>query len=270
MLAHITVNGDPFLLRFPVGWPVEGIRWYGVFYVVSFFLVQFFLSRYSRRGISSLTREQNDSLLIFFALGAVIGGRLGYCLFYNFDHFIQNPLIFFQIWQGGMASHGGFIGAIVAILYFSKTNRQDCFRVADLLSATIPLCLGLGRIGNFINGELYGRITDVPWGMIFERVDAWNVRHPSQLYEAFFEGFLPFLVLQILIQKGVKSGILSGVFLILYALGRIFCECFRVPDAPLILSMTRGQFLSLFLLLLGIVLVIIRFQTKKISSISKC
>jgi phosphatidylglycerol:prolipoprotein diacylglycerol transferase len=262
MLAYITVNIDPFAIHFPGSWGMGGIRWYGICYVVSFFLVQFFLMFYSRRKISPLTSNQNDILLLYFAIGAVVGGRLGYCLLYNFNNFAVNPLIFFQIWNGGMASHGGFVGGILAILYFSKKFHCDPYRIGDIICSIIPLCLMIGRIGNFVNGELIGRRTDMPWGIIFVRgqeVGALAARHPSSLYEAFLEGFLLFILLQITIRrKAIQSGYMSGLFLVLYSVMRISCECFREPDAGLILGMTRGQFFSLFLLFFGIALMIFR------------
>ncbi|MDR2200881.1 MAG: prolipoprotein diacylglyceryl transferase [Puniceicoccales bacterium] len=266
MLAYLTVRLDPFLLRFPNHWFIEGIRWYGVGYVVSYFLVQFFLASYSKGKLSPLTAVQNDALLIYFALGVVFGGRLGYCLLYDFGHFVENPLSFFQIWNGGMASHGGFVGGILAIFYFSKKFRCNIFRVGDIMSSIIPLCLMIGRLCNFINGELVGRVTDVPWGMIFENSATLGLvpRHPSPLYEAFFEGFLLFIILQILIRrKGFPDGYLSGIFLILYSTVRMGCEFFREPDAELIWAMTRGQFFSIFLLIFGIILIFFRRRIRQ-------
>ncbi|MDR1303427.1 MAG: prolipoprotein diacylglyceryl transferase [Puniceicoccales bacterium] len=268
MLLHITIDIDPFAVHFPSGWGVEGIRWYGVCYLINFFLVQFFLASYSRKGFSPLSSEQNDALLIYFALGAVIGGRLGYCLLYDFDNFSTNPLIFFQIWRGGMASHGGFAGGILAILYFSWKYRRDAHAMGDIICSIIPLCLMIGRLGNFANGELLGRATTVPWGVIFTKNGVLEpvVRHPSPLYEAFFEGFLPFIILQILIRRKFCAGYLSGIFLVLYAVGRMGCECFREPDAGLILGLTRGQFYSLFLLIFGIFLIIFASRREKKNS----
>ncbi|MDR1590576.1 MAG: prolipoprotein diacylglyceryl transferase [Puniceicoccales bacterium] len=255
ILGYITVNIDPFAIHFPESWGIGGIRWYGICYVINFFLVQFFLTFYSRRKISSLTSIQNDALLLYVALGVVIGGRLGHCLLYNWEIFSTNPLIFFQVWRGGMASHGGFVGVILAILYFARKFHCDTFCIADIICSIIPLCLMVGRLGNFVNGELIGRITNVPWGIIYGHGLGLLVRHPSSLYEAFFEGFLPFIVLQVIIwRKNFRSGQLSGLFLILYSMGRIGCEYFREPDAGLIFGMTRGQFFSIFLFLLGIIL----------------
>ncbi|MDR1434911.1 MAG: prolipoprotein diacylglyceryl transferase [Puniceicoccales bacterium] len=265
MLAHITVDIDPYAIHFPDGWWIGGIRWYGVCYIISFFLVQFFLAFYSRKKLSPLTPIQNDAFLLYFALGAIGGGRLGYCLLYDWNNFAANPLIFFQIWRGGMASHGGFLGGILAILYFSRKFCCDSFSIADIICSVIPLCLMIGRIGNFINGELVGRITDMPWGVIFKRNDTMGLlaRHPSPLYEAFFEGVLPFIILQILMRKKhFLSGYLSGVFLILYSLMRVGCEIFREPDAGLILAMTRGQFFSLFLFIFGLFLIFFRKKAK--------
>jgi phosphatidylglycerol:prolipoprotein diacylglycerol transferase len=259
ILAYITVDIDPFVIHFPRSWGIEGIRWYGICYVVSFFLVQFFLAFYSRRKISPLTPVQNDTLLLYVALGIVMGGRLGHCLLYNWENFAANPLIFFQVWRGGMASHGGFMGGILAILYFAKKFRCDAFGVGDIICSIIPLCLMIGRLGNFVNGELMGRVTDIPWGIICGQGMGKLARHPSQLYEAFFEGFLPFIIVQVTIgRKNFRSGYLSGLFLVLYSVGRIGCEYFREPDAELILGMTRGQFFSIFLLFFGIILIFFR------------
>jgi phosphatidylglycerol:prolipoprotein diacylglycerol transferase len=157
-----------------------------------------------------------------------------------------------------MASHGGFVGGILAILYFSWRYRCDAYRVGDVVSSIIPLCLMIGRVGNFINGELLGRATAVPWGVIFVKDGVLGLvaRHPSPLYEAFFEGFLPFIILQILIRRRFCAGYLGGIFLLLYGIGRIGCEFFREPDAGLILGLTRGQFYSLFLIIFGIFLII--------------
>ena len=267
MIAFVSVNIDPFLIKFPANWGFEGIRWYGVFYVISFFVLQFYLRRGVRKNLIDLDIQQSDLLLFYFACGAVIGGRLGHCVFYNFSEFICDPFVVFRVWNGGMSSHGGFIGAILGMGYFSWRYRCQFLRITDLFSAIVPLCLLLGRIGNFINSELVGRITDVPWGMIFERYD-FNVRHPSQLYEAFFEGFLLFIILQIFAGRfRNQPGKLSCLFLILYSIARIICECFREPDAPLILDITRGQFYTIFLLLLGIVAWIVfqkRYRANKL------
>jgi phosphatidylglycerol:prolipoprotein diacylglycerol transferase len=235
-------------------------------YVISFFLVQFFLASYTKRNLSSLVPLQNDALLFYLGLGILVGGRLGYCLLYNWDQFTANPLVFFQIWRGGMASHGGFIGGILAILYFSRKSRCNPWIIGDIVCSIIPLCLMIGRCGNFINAELVGRVTEVPWGVVFERGGTLGlaVRHPSQLYEAFFEGSLPFIVLQILIRrKNNAPGYLSSLFLVLYAVGRIGCEFFREPDAGLILGMTRGQFWSIFLLIFGIILMLAKRNVRR-------
>ena len=253
MIGYISVNIDPFLIKFPPHWPLAGIRWYGLIYVISFFIVQSYVRCASKKQWLPLNQQQSDLLTFGFACGAVIGGRLGYCILYDFDQFLNHPVVVFQVWNGGMSSHGGFIGAMVAIGFFSWRYRCSFFRITDLLSTIIPLCLMLGRFCNFINSELVGRITTIPWGMIFSRVDN-IVRHPSQLYEAFLEGLLPFIILQIGSRRRSQPGYLTALFLILYSVGRIICECFREPDAPLILNLTRGQFYTLFLLPLGLAL----------------
>lgn len=256
MFGYISVDVDPFIFRFPTWFPIEGIKWYGLCYVVSFFAIQFFLKFYSKKQISCLSNEQNDALTIYFAVGAVIGGRLGYCLLYNLENFVHYPWIIFQVWNGGMSSHGGFFGAILGILWFARKSHQNPFLISDYLASIIPFCFMMGRVANFVNAELVGVETAMPWGVIFKGSDL-IVRHPSQLYEAFFEGFLLLVLLQYFLwcRKLYKTpGLISALFLILYAIFRIGCEFFREPDAGLILGMTRGQFYSLFVLFAGVFL----------------
>ncbi|MDR1413324.1 MAG: prolipoprotein diacylglyceryl transferase [Puniceicoccales bacterium] len=263
MLAYYTHSIDPFAIKFPTGWCVGGIRWYGIFYLLAFAFAIFALNFYSSRGKSLLTREQNFSFLNYAIGGVVIGGRLGYMLLYYFDKFMENPLEIFAIWHGGMSSHGGFAGVIIAMVIFCKRNSVRLLPLADVCSTIAPFGFFLGRIANFINGELCGKISDAKWAVIFPGSvnSALNFcaipRHPSQLYEALTEGLLLFAYVQIRFwsKKNISPGRLSGEFLILYAVFRIFTECFREPDAELILSLSRGQFYSLFLLLFGIVLV---------------
>jgi phosphatidylglycerol:prolipoprotein diacylglycerol transferase len=242
--------------------PLEGIRWYGIFYVFAFAFTILALNFYSSRGRSPLSREQNWAFLSYAIGGVIIGGRLGYMLLYCFDEFLLNPLETFALWRGGMSSHGGFVGAIAAIALFCWRNHVRILPFADICSTIAPFGFFLGRVANFINGELYGKITDVRWGVIFPQsasfldISAIPPRHPSQLYEGFFEGILLFIYAQVRFWTGKNRapGKLSGEFLMLYAIFRIFTEYFREPDAALIFSMSRGQFYSTFLLAFGIAL----------------
>jgi phosphatidylglycerol:prolipoprotein diacylglycerol transferase len=262
---HYVHDIDPFAVRFHGFGPMEGIRWYGIFYVLSFAFTIFALNFYSKRNRSPLSREQNWAFMTY-AIGAVIiGGRLGYMLLYCCDQFLSNPLEIFALWHGGMSSHGGFIGVIVAIALFCRAHAIGILPLADICATIAPFGFFLGRVANFINGELCGRITDVRWGVIFPRVANFLdplptvPRHPSQLYEGFLEGIVLFLYMQIRFWtcKNRPPGRLSGEFLILYAVFRIFTECFREPDADLIFNMSRGQFYSIFLAALGVILLLI-------------
>jgi phosphatidylglycerol:prolipoprotein diacylglycerol transferase len=254
---------DPFLVRFPRGWFIEGIRWYGFFYLLSFIFAFFALNFYTAQQKSPFSRDQNSSFLSYLIAGVMFGGRVGYMLLYCFDQFIRNPLEVFAIWHGGMSSHGGFIGVIVAMMIFCKKNRVSLLPLADICSSIAPLGFLFGRIANFINGELYGRITDVKWAVIFPKSIPFAVetvsipaRHPSQLYEGFLEGFVLFLYVQVRFwtAKKMTPGQLSGEFLVLYSVFRIFSECFREPDATMIFGLSRGQFYSIALLILGLIL----------------
>ncbi|MDE6432094.1 MAG: prolipoprotein diacylglyceryl transferase [Opitutales bacterium] len=265
MLAYLIHNIDPFLIKFENDGPISGIRWYGVCYVISFLLVLYMLNLYTRTERSPLTRENNMSFTTYAILGVLIGGRLGYMLMYNLDVFLIHPLSIFAIWEGGMASHGGFLGALIAILIFCKRYKINALQLGDICASIAPAGLFIGRIANFINGELFGRITTVPWGIIFPQsapnvTKLYNIpaRHPSQLYEAGAEGLLLFIYVQLRFwfSKNLSKGQLSGEFLILYSIARIFTELYREPDAPLILNLSRGQFYSIFLAIIGVLLIL--------------
>jgi phosphatidylglycerol:prolipoprotein diacylglycerol transferase len=201
--------------------------------------------------------------MTYLILGVLIGGRLGYVLFYDFQDFIRNPFLFFRIDQGGMASHGGFIGVSLALLIFCQNRNLNSLKLVDCISVVAPLGLALGRIANFINGELWGKISTVPWAVLFPNspmtfsslTNYYGIqpRHPSQLYAAISEGFIPLIYLQFRFWYTKASlGQLTGEFLILYSLLRIFNEVFREPDASLIAGVSRGQFYSIILLIFGI------------------
>jgi len=239
------------------------IRWYGLMYLIGFICSYLIVKREIKRRGLKVEKDFLENLYFYLILGLLLGARLGYVLFYNLPHYLKHPLEVFAIWQGGMSFHGGLIGVILSALFFTKAKKFDFFTLTDMLVLTAPIGLGLGRIGNFINGELYGRITDVPWAMIFP--DGGPLpRHPSQLYEAFLEGFVLFVALWFLKDKFSKSGILSSIFLILYGIFRFFVEFFREPDPQIgyILGLfTMGQILCSIMILSGLALF---FYRKKI------
>jgi phosphatidylglycerol:prolipoprotein diacylglycerol transferase len=207
-------------------------------------------------GVSKLEVE---NLFFYLILGLIIGARLGYVLFYDLKMYFTDPLEIFAIWHGGMSFHGGLIGVLIVGILFSWKNKKSFWKIADLFIVTAPIGLGLGRIGNFINGELYGRVTRVPWGMIFKNGGSLP-RHPSQLYESGLEGGVLFLILWFLKDKKLPDGGLLAAFLSLYGLFRSFVELFREPDPQLgfILGpFTMGQTLSSFMIVGGIVLFLI-------------
>ena len=249
---------SPEILRigpFAIG-PFEigplAIRWYGLMYLIGF-AASFLLVKYQikKRGMA-FGEEFVETLYTYLILGLLLGARIGYVLFYNASYYLQHPFEVFAITQGGMSFHGGFIGVVLAGLLFCKRYRANIWLVADLIAVTVPIGLGLGRLGNFINGELYGRVTDVPWAMVFPGEGL--PRHPSQLYEFCLEGVVLFVVLWMLKGK-FKPGTLFALFLILYGVFRIAVEFFREPDAQIgyILGMiTMGQILSSLMILAGI------------------
>jgi phosphatidylglycerol:prolipoprotein diacylglycerol transferase len=200
------------------------------------------------------TTRDIDDLLFYCVVGVVVGGRLGYVLFYKFAEYAHDPLKIFYVWEGGMSFHGGFIGVILAMLWYARRSQRHWFAVTDFLAPLAPLGLGAGRIGNFINGELWGRPTDVPWAMIFPSVDA-QARHPSQLYEAALEGVLLFLILWLFARKPRPLGAVSAVFLLAYGVLRFAVEFTREPDyflGLLAMGLSMGQWLSLPMILGGL------------------
>lgn len=270
-MAHYVVNLDPFAVHFPDGWFLEGIRWYGLAYLAGFLIGLWLLNLYYKKGRSPLNPDETSSLLTYLVLGIIIGGRLGYMLFYDFDRFVSDPISVFKIMNGGMASHGGFIGVAIAIALFSKIHKTSFLKIADLVALVSTPGIFLGRIANFVNGELWGKVSNVPWAMIFPNSDPLKPiseiapRHPSQLYEAFAEGILIFAILQYRFLKSKPpAGQIAGEFFILYAIARIVCEIFREPDAgvSLIMGLSRGTFFSIFCLILGTVFISIAKSKK--------
>ncbi|MCS7214883.1 MAG: prolipoprotein diacylglyceryl transferase [Thermodesulfovibrio sp.] len=239
------------------------IRWYGLMYFIGFLCSFLIVKReINRRGLR-VDKDFLENLYFYLILGLLIGARLGYVLFYNFSYYMQNPLEIFAIWHGGMSFHGGLLGVIISAKIFTKFKKFDFFTLTDMLVLSAPIGLGLGRIGNFINGELYGRVTDVPWAMIFP--GGGNVpRHPSQLYEAVLEGVLLFFILWFLKDKFSRSGIISSLFLILYGIFRFFVEFFREPDPQIgyILGIfTMGQILCSIMIVGGLCLFFYRSKS---------
>lgn len=229
------------------------VRWYGMMYLIGF-AASYLLVRYQikKKGLN-LGKDFVESLYSNLILGLLIGARLGYAVFYNFSYYIQHPLEVFAVWQGGMSFHGGLIGVVLAGFLFCKKYRLDFWQISDLVIATVPIGLGLGRLGNFINGELYGRPTDVPWGMVFPSGGPMP-RHPSQLYEFFLEGFALFTILWILKDRGFRTGVLSSLFLVFYGAFRFFVEFFREPDVQvgyIAGFFTVGQVLCALMVIVG-------------------
>ena len=241
------------------------IRWYGLMYLTAFMLV-LVLGRWRIRQHpdSGWTTKNLDDVLFYGVLGTVLGGRLGYVLFYKFSYYLAHPLEIFYVWEGGMSFHGGFLGVIFAMWLFSRRTGKPWLAITDFIAPLVPLGLGAGRIGNFINGELWGRPTDVPWAMIFPAVD--NVpRHPSELYEFGLEGIVLFTIVWLFSAKPRPMGAVSGLFLTGYGLFRFLVEFTREPDdflGLLSLGLSMGQWLSLPMIVAGIAMMIWAYRRK--------
>jgi len=296
MLAYYIDHFSPFIVEF---WNGFGIRWYGTAYVMAFLLGYCMLCWFARHGYSELAEDKIGDFIASTALfGVLLGGRLGYFLFYDPVRFLHNPLQFFQVWEGGMASHGGILGIVIFTFWYSRRHKISWMGLGDNLVVAAPLGIFFGRCANFVNGELYGRIAHVSWAMQFPReitenpeladravdacvqinpalttpdaivlaaqtsepvraalADILNPRYPSQLIEAGLEGLLLFLLLWLIrTRTRVAEGVTTGAFFVLYALVRIFGEQFREPDVGVAftLGLTRGQFLSLFMIVFGL------------------
>ena len=247
---------DPVIVR--VG--PFAVRWYGMMYLLGFWVSYLLVAYQVRKKGLDLGKNFVGSLYTYLILGLLIGARLGYVVFYNLSYYDAHPLEVFALWQGGMSFHGGLIGSVAAGVYFCRKMRQDPWEIADLVAATAPIGLGLGRLGNFINGELYGRVTGQPWAMVFPSGGPLP-RHPSQLYELFFEGVVLFVVLWILKDRGFRSGLLMAIFLLLYGLFRFLIEFFREPDPQIGFifgPFTMGHLLCALMIITGSALVYLR------------
>ena len=236
------------------------IRWYALAYIAGLVIGWRYCLALAGRPPHLVRRQDIDDFLVWATLGVVLGGRIGYVLFYNPGYYFAHPLQALYVWHGGMSFHGGAIGVTLAIFLFTRARRIRIFAFSDIITQAIPIGLFFGRIANFINGELYGRPTDVPWAMIFPNGGPVP-RHPSQLYEAFCEGILLFLLLFVAERRGARRspGIETGLFLAGYAVARMSGELFRQPDPQLgylIFGLTMGQLLSIPVLITGIVVIL--------------
>ncbi len=262
-LAFWIHNFSPFL---GPHWGNIGIRYYGLSYVLGFLAAASLLIRYARAGRSQLSAAKVGDLMVAIVIGVMLGGRLGSFLLYHPDQLLRDPLSFFRVWEGGMASHGGFIGVAVALAWFARTEKIPFLHLSDLIVSAAPAGLFFGRIANFINGELWGTPTRVPWAVIFPNsadpgtpLHLILPRHPSQLYEAALEGLLLLALMQWRFWRSAivctQPGRLAGEFLLAYAIVRTVGELFREPDASLLFGLSRGTFYSTFLVIAGAALI---------------
>ncbi len=243
------------------------IRWYSLAYVTGI-LIGWLLCKKIFIKDSFITKKFDD-YIAYLVIGMIIGGRLGYIIFYNFNYYTNNILDVFKIWEGGMSFHGGLIGVICASIIFAKKNKQDYFLYTDVVALAAPIGIFFGRLANFINSELYGIPSEVPWAVTFVQIDNLS-RHPSQLYEAILEGIILFLILLYFRKKNYleKPGLISSLFLILYSIFRFIVEFFRLPDEQLgylILSLSMGQIISLIFIIFGIILFYVKNENKQIN-----
>jgi phosphatidylglycerol:prolipoprotein diacylglycerol transferase len=259
-MIYPTINPVAFHIG---SWPVY---WYGLMYLVGFLGGWGVLSWRLRTSPRGFSQEQLSDIVFFSALGAIIGGRLGYMFFYNGSALLANPFLIFQTWKGGMSFHGGLLGVLVALVLCARKTKKPFLALTDLIAPAVPIGLGAGRIGNFINGELWGRATTVPWAMIFPNGGPIP-RHPSQLYEFGMEGVLLFIILWTYSWKPKPLGAVSGMFALCYGIFRCIAEFFREPDVQIgYLAfgwLTEGQLLSVPLILIGIILLIFAYRGKK-------
>ena len=255
-----THNFDPILIDLYI----FQVRWYSLAYILGIIFGWLYAKKIiknlkTNNSLEYLRIKDFDDFIPYLVIGIILGGRIGYVLIYNFNYYLKNLNEIFYVWEGGMSFHGGLIGTIVATIFFTNKKKINLFNYLDIIACVAPIGLFLGRISNFINGELYGKVTNLPWGIIFPNVGTL-ARHPSQIYEAVLEGLLLFLILNFLAFKKkliFKNGLIFVYFLFFYSIFRIFSETFREPDEQLgylIYSLTMGQLLSLILFLVGIMI----------------
>ena len=260
MIIH---NFDPVLIDLGI----FQIRWYSLSYILGILIGWMYANKIikstsnNKYNFNQVTTKHFDDLIIYLIIGIIIGGRLGYIILYNFDYYTQNLLEIFKLWKGGMSFHGGLIGLIISTVLFSRKKDINFFKFLDIISCVAPIGIFLGRIANFINGELYGKVTVLPWGVIFPNVGN-TPRHPSQIYEAMLEGIILFLIINYLALKKellYKTGYVSAIFLIFYSIFRIFSESFREPDIQLGLLFnyfSMGTILSLLTITFGLFIIL--------------
>lgn len=261
---------DPVMLQ--IG-PLS-IRWYAMAYITALVCGWLLVRRLVRKDPIVATKEQVDDFLTWATLGVIFGGRIGYCLFYQPGWYFSHPLQILQVWHGGMSFHGGALGVIIALILFTRKYKLSFLGFSDRVTTVVPLGLGLGRLANFVNGELVGRVAPdwLPWRMIYP--DVVGARHPSELYEAFLEGFVLFTIMMILAhRKSIRehAGFLSGVFLLGYAIARSFCELFRQPDSFLgfiVGDITMGQILCIPMAIAGSYFIWQSFRLPKLKGLT--
>jgi len=271
LLALPFPNFDPVLIQLGP----FAIRWYALAYIAGILIGWVYARALIRNdrlwgGPAPITTADYDDFIVWVTLGIILGGRIGYVLFYNPEYFTAHPLEALQLWKGGMSFHGGFTGCIAAVVLFARSRGIPVLSLGDVTCAVGPIGLFLGRLANFVNGELWGRPADVPWAMVFPSGGPLP-RHPSQLYEAALEGLVLFVVLGLLVRAGAlkRPGLIIGAFAIGYSLTRSFCELFREPDAQLGFlwgGLTMGMLLSLPLLLFGVALIVIALRRPPLSA----
>lgn len=257
MITYPNINP----IAFHIGsWP---IYWYGLMYLVGFFGGWFLLSLRLRHKPGAFTQDQLSDIVFYTAVGAILGGRLGYVLFYDWQVLLSDPLFVLQTWKGGMSFHGGLLGVLVAMVVMARKFKKPFLVITDFIAPAVPIGLGAGRIGNFINSELWGQVTTAPWGMIFPNGGP-EPRHPSQLYEFALEGVMLFIILWIFSSKPRPVGAVSGLFALSYGIFRCTVEFFRVPDVQIGYVafgwLTEGQLLSIPLMLVGIILLVVAYK----------
>ena len=232
------------------------IRWYSLAYIVGILFGWLIAKKLFLKN--SEINKYFDDYITYLIIGIILGGRIGYVLFYNFEFYINNLLDILKVWEGGMSFHGGVIGIVITSILFAKKNNQNTFLYLDIVALVAPIGIFFGRIANFINSELYGTITNLPWAVIFIQIDNQS-RHPSQIYEALLEGLILFLILFYFRNRGnlSKPGLISGLFLIFYSIFRFIVEFFRVPDNQfgyLMFGLTMGQLISFIFLIIGLII----------------